>query len=201
MNIETWILFFTTCMVAALAPGPSIVAIIKESATNGLKRSLPMMAGVLAGLIILGSLAGLGLAVVLEKSETLFTILRYIGGAYLFYMGVQAFFFSKESVQFDIIPEKKHSLFFKGFALTLSNPKALAYFSALFVPFIDKSRNYHLQFVILMFTMVACSVVSLLFYGIMSQKANEYIRNYSKIFNRVTGAIFMVFSLFVITDR
>lgn len=197
MNIENWILFCTTCLIASLAPGPSIVAVVKESSLNGLKRTMPMIIGVLAGLFFLAVLAGFGLSVVLEKSQFLFTILRYIGGSYLLYLGIQAFFFSSEKTECEGHSQCKGSLFFKGLGLTLANPKALAYFSALFIPFINQNGSFILQFSILVITMIGCSITALLFYGIISEKANGFIRKYSKAFNRLTGSAFMGFSILV----
>ena len=199
MDIENWVLFCTTCFIASMTPGPSIVAVVKESSSNGLKRTMPMIMGVLAGLLFLAVSAGLGLSVVLEKSEVLFTILRYIGCTYLFYLGIQAFFFSSVKPDCEDNSKSNGSLFFKGLGLTLSNPKALAYFSALFIPFINQNGSFIFQFSILLITMIGCSITALLFYGIISEKANGFIRKYSKAFNRLTGSAFIGFSILVFT--
>ena len=197
MNIESWILFCTTCLIASMTPGPSIVAVVKESASKGLKRTMPMIIGVLAGLLFLAVSAGFGLSVVLEKSKILFTILRYIGGIYLFYLGIQAFFFSSGKVDCEDNSQRNGSLFFKGLGLTLSNPKAIAYFSALFIPFINQNGSFILQLSILIITMIGCSITALLFYGVISEKANGFMRKYSKAFNRLTGSAFMGFSILI----
>lgn len=199
MNIENWILFCTTCLIVSMTPGPSIVAVIKESSSKGLKRTMPMIIGVLAGLLFLAVSAGFGLSVVLEKSKVLFTILRYIGGTYLFYLGIQAFFFSSGKADCEDNSQSNGSLFFRGLGLTLSNPKALAYFSALFIPFINQNGSFILQLSILVLTMIGCSIIALLFYGIISEKANGFIQNYSKAFNRLTGSAFMGFSILIFT--
>ena len=173
------------------------MAVIKESSSKGLKRTMPMIIGVLAGLLFLAILAGFGLSVALEKSQVLFTALRYIGGSYLFYLGIQAFFFSSEIEESDDNSQSHGSLFLKGLGLTLANPKALAYFSALFIPFVNQNGSFLLQFSILVITMIGCSIIALLFYGIISEKANGFIRKYSKAFNRLTGSAFMGFSILI----
>ncbi len=197
MNIENWILFFTISLLASLSPGPSIVAVLKESASRGLKHTMPLIVGVLAGLLFLAILAGFGLGVVLEKSPIVFTVLRYVGGTYLLYLGVQAFFFASETIEGEEAPPSKGSLFFRGLGITLANPKALVFFSALFIPFIDQSRSFMFQFSVLVITMMGCSLAALLFYGLIGEKGNGLVRKYAKAFNRLTGSAFMGFSVLV----
>ena len=204
MSIENWILFVTVCLFASMTPGPGILSVITHSVYHGTKNSIPIILGILSGLFLLSIMAVMGLGVLLESSKTLFTWLQYIGAAYLCFIGIKTFK-SKSPFPTELCPEKQKKstikLYLQGISVSLVNPKAIGFFSALFLPFINPNGNIYSQFTILLSTLLGCSTFSLFFYSIGAQIISPTIKNYTKAFNKVTGSCFIGLSVMLATSN
>lgn len=204
MSLEDWLLFVAICSVASFTPGPGILAVIAHSAHQGVEKTIPMMIGIIVGLATLSLMAILGLDMVLETSKTVFIWLQYGGAAYLFYLGFKAFFSQEHLVSSDAavpIAHSKRRVFAQGFFISLVNPKAIGFFSALFLPFVNSSSDTAIQFGILLITLIGCSIASLLFYSFAAKTAAPSIAKYSKTFNRLTGGCFMGMSALAVISH
>jgi threonine/homoserine/homoserine lactone efflux protein len=150
--LDTLILFLVTTFVVVLSPGPAVIAVTAEAASNGYKRSFWVILGIAIANIVFFILSATGIASLIIASNLLFSIIKWVGVAYLLYLGLGALL--SESGPLNIKPEKKDQaktfkVFTRGFILEISNPKALLYFSALLPQFIDISRPVIAQFAIL----------------------------------------------------
>jgi homoserine/homoserine lactone efflux protein len=204
MSVENWILFVTVCLVASMTPGPGILSVITHSVYHGTKNSIPIILGILSGLFLLSLMAVMGLGVLLESSKNLFIWLQYIGAVYLCYIGIKTF---KSKTPF---PEKTCTykqrkspinLYLQGISVSLVNPKAIGFFSALFLPFITLNGNVYSQFTVLLITLLGCSTFSLFFYSIGAQIISPAIKKYTKAFNKITGSCFIGLSIMLATSN
>lgn len=142
ISIDTLLLFLATTFVVVLSPGPAAIAVTAEAASNGFKRSTWVIFGVATANVVFFILSATGIATLLIASHHVFTVIKWVGVLYLFYLGFGAIF--SRSGPLKINPSKKekgkvHKVFLRGFILEISNPKALLYFSALLPQFINVS--------------------------------------------------------------
>ena len=152
--IDTFLIFLVTTFVVVISPGPAVIAVSLEAASNGFKRSYAIITGIALGNVIFFVLSATGIAALITASSLLFSIIKWAGVAYLFYLGLTAIFSKTGPLNFDNkAPEKKESkplkAFTRGLILELSNPKALLYFSALLPQFININQPLIPQLAIL----------------------------------------------------
>lgn len=200
MSLDKWLLFVSVCLTASMTPGPGILAVIAHSINIGARRAIPVMLGILAGLSLLAFLAALGLGTILESSRELFVAMKFLGAGYLFYLGIRLVLSNTTarsgSPNVTLVDPSKQ--FMHGLTVSLVNPKAIGFFSALFVQFVNDSGNIIIQLSILYTTLVSCSVFALLFYSFGAQLISPVLKKYAKVFNRLTGGCFIGLSAMLI---
>ncbi len=91
MTAETWLAFALFAFVSSITPGPNNTMLLASGVNFGFARSLPHMAGVTLGFCLMILLMGLGLGSVFARFPVLYTVLRYVGGAYLLYLAWKIF--------------------------------------------------------------------------------------------------------------
>jgi homoserine/homoserine lactone efflux protein len=129
--------FLVITIILILTPGPIVTLVISTGATRGVRAGLVTVAGTSTGNALLLASIALGLNWVLSHAVYLFEMLRWIGAAYLIWLGVQAW---RNAGRSDPIPSGKHVHFWRGFLVALSNPKTIAFFTAFLPQFVDPAR-------------------------------------------------------------
>ncbi len=192
--LDTLLLFFVTTFVVVLSPGPAAIAVTAEAASNGFKRSTWVILGIAIANIFFFVLSATGIAALILASHTLFSVIKWIGVAYLLYLGLSAIF--GKSGPLTINPSTKetgnvHKVFLKGFVLELSNPKALIYFSALLPQFINVSEPLAPQLLILSAITLFLDLFCYSLYGYLGFKSTNTGLKPSivKIINRSAGSM------------
>lgn len=140
--LDTLVLFFITTLVVVLSPGPAAIAVTTEAASCGFKRSILVIIGVASANIVFFALSATGIVALVVASNVLFSIIKWIGVAYLLYLGAKALFSHAGPLSIKLEQKKTvglYKIFLRGFIIEISNPKALLYFSALLPQFIDIS--------------------------------------------------------------
>ena len=136
--------FLFYCLIYAVAiatPGPGIFSIIARALSQGFKKTVPACLGIMVGDLILMTLSAFGLALVAKAMGTLFEIVKVAGGLYLLFLAYK-YWTAKVAEVESVIPESASRGFFTQMGITLSNPKAIAFFVALQPTAIDlKSLN------------------------------------------------------------
>jgi RhtB (resistance to homoserine/threonine) family protein len=197
MTLTTWLLYVAAVLVLTVTPGPSVLMCISTSVQHGPRRALAASIGSTTAIACIMLLSMLGLGTVLASSELLFSALKWLGAGYLAYLGVISLL-SKESniaVPNASPPEAEtRALFARGLLVGASNPKALLFFGALFPQFIDPSAPQVSQFLILGATFIFFEMFWLSIYAITAARARHWLQKprRAKLFNRVTGAVFLV---------
>ncbi|MFA5264961.1 MAG: LysE family translocator [Opitutaceae bacterium] len=196
-------LFFLTVIVATVTPGPSMLLALNHGIRFGTRRTLASASGnaFATALQCAVSLAGLGL--ILAKTAWVFTLLRYLGAAYLIYLGLTLFFSKSQAPVAGHAGHGRHSLFMEAFVVTLGNPKAIFFFSALFPQFItDGSLTFAKAAWMLLF-IVFVTFVSMMLYASLGQRIQGLLAqvHLRRIFDRVIGASFVGLGLGLVWDR
>jgi len=137
LTIEGFIGLFTTMFVVAVIPGPAVFAISSSSMSGGLRRGLNMILGLLLADFVFILLVVSGLAFVAQTLGPLFIITKYCCAAYLIWLGVSLFLSSGKQNTTSNKTINAGSDMLAGFLLTISNPKAIVFYVALFPAFIN----------------------------------------------------------------
>ncbi|RAP42067.1 lysine transporter LysE [Rhodovulum viride] len=141
MDLTYWALFAGTVIAVSMIPGPSTLIAFSHGASHGWLRSTITASGNAAASACQAIAASAGLGLVLTGSATLFLTLKYAGAAYLVYVGIQLWRSAARRVSLSDrthnLPEPARKLFAGGFTVAASNPKAIAFFTALFPQFLS----------------------------------------------------------------
>ncbi|MBA3508128.1 MAG: LysE family translocator [Betaproteobacteria bacterium] len=132
--------FVIASVLLAVTPGPGVFYIVARSLTEGRLSGLASVAGVALGNLGNAIGASLGLAALFAMSSLAFTIVKYLGAFYLFYLGVQAIRSTRIVAQCDEAPlpgAPRRRIFFDGFVVALLNPKTAIFFAAFLPQFIE----------------------------------------------------------------
>jgi homoserine/homoserine lactone efflux protein len=134
MNWELFTAFLLITSIMVITPGPIVTLVIATGASQGVRSALTTVIGTTLGNAILIAAIAFGLSFVLKYAAMLFEILRWGGAAYLIWLGIQAWRHAGES---NVAELRGHVHFWRGFAVALSNPKTIAFFTAFLPQFVD----------------------------------------------------------------
>ncbi len=206
--INDYLIYVTLAVTVTAIPGPAVVLTIKNSIKYGYKTSMANIIGNFAAMVILATLSALGLGAVILASSTLFAMIKVLGCVYLVYLGVKAWKapYADESMRPETENENKGSvlsIFKEGFGVGIANPKAIAFFTALFPQFIDPAGAFTPQFLTLILTIEGISFLVLSTYALISSIAAPFLSREKPMvfFNKLTGAAFIGFGLALIYDE
>lgn len=206
--VNEYFLYVTLAITITVIPGPAVILTIKNSIRHGFQRSLAGVLGNFCAMIIMATISALGLGAVLLASSTLFTLVKLAGGLYLVYLGVKAWrgpHPAYDSLGQTAPQDRKDliSVFKDGFWVGMSNPKAIAFFTALFPHFIDAGRAFVPQFLTLILTVEGISFCVLVAYAFVSSKAARYLcrEHPMRLFHKLTGGSFVGFGVALIYEK
>jgi threonine/homoserine/homoserine lactone efflux protein len=137
--LHNFLLYCALYAVAIAVPGPGVISIVARALGSGFRATVPACLGVTAGDLILMTLSAFGLALIAQAVGQLFQVIKIAGGLYLLFLGYK-YWTAEVSAQSEIVPESASRGFLTQLGITLSNPKAIAFFVALQPTAIDLSR-------------------------------------------------------------
>ncbi|RKF18212.1 LysE family translocator [Altericroceibacterium spongiae] len=207
MSFHSWWLFAVTVFLLSATPGPNMLHILSRSVEMGLKRSTAAMAGCLSAIILVLSASAAGLGTVLLALPGAFDVIRYLGIAYLIWLGIKSW--RAKATPLDVESKglpTSHSpikLFRGGFAIALSNPKLILFAAAFFPQFIDPQAPQLPQFGILIATFGTIETFWFTVYAMGGQSLARLLTRPSlkRAFNRATSILFIGFGLALLKAR
>lgn len=132
-----WLLFLVASIVVIATPGQDMILVMSKSLSHGTRAGVATAAGVSVGLVGHTILATLGLGALLRTSEWLFTALKFVGAAYLLYLGVQLLFTRAATLNAAASSPQSHTrLFLTGAVSNISNPKIAVFYFAFLPQFV-----------------------------------------------------------------
>lgn len=191
MNLDVWLLYIGTILLFMSTPGPSHLLMISVSMSNGFHRSLATAAGDLSANVIQILLAGFGLAAIVMSSQYGFAVVKWLGVAYLIWIGLKTIIssFKRENESKTYPRATLKNLWLRGFITSAANPKAVVFFAALFPQFINSQQPILFQVLILGSTYIVVDGLFLATYGKGASWIAQKISNHSKKWiERVSGA-------------
>ncbi|TCN29838.1 LysE family translocator [Sinorhizobium americanum] len=194
MSFEHWLAFVAASAVLLGIPGPTILLVISYAISHGRKAAGATVAGVALGDFTAMTASMLGLGALLAASATIFTILKWIGAAYLVWLGIKLW---KAPVgvsgSHEETPAAQRPLriFLHAYAVTALNPKSIIFFVAFLPQFLDLSRPLLAQMAVFEATFLALAAVNAMLYAVLASVAGGAIRKPSvrRVVNRTGGSL------------
>ena len=134
MNWHLFTAFILMTIVLVLVPGPVVTLVVSTGATKGVRAGLTTVAGTSSGNAVLVTAIAFGLSWVLEHALYLFEVLRWVGAAYLIWLGIKSW---RSAGQASLPVQSDGVHYWRGFVVAVSNPKGIAFFSAFLPQFVD----------------------------------------------------------------
>lgn len=196
MTIELWLIYLAAATGLSLTPGPNGLLSLTHGACFGFRSTVATVLGGAVGffLLIAASLAGLG--ALLAASEQAFTIAKWIGGAYLVYLGLRVWLAPAPVVSIgrEVGAPGAASplrLFNQGFLVAVSNPKALIFFAAFLPQFMVPGVPFAVQLAVFGGTFVVVEILYELSLAGLAQRIAPWLARHGRWFNRVAGGTFV----------
>lgn len=207
MDMHYWLVFLATVLGVSLIPGPSTLIAFAHGAAHGWGHSVFTALGNSAASMLQAVAASAGLGIVITSSAMLFLSIKYVGAAYLVYVGIRLWRSAAHRVALDAETEAPgggpQRLFAGGFTVAISNPKAIAFFTALFPQFLSADGNSWAQFstMVLLVGLGAFSVA--LLYGCVGAwvRGLELSRTVMARVYKATGGMFVASGLGLAASR
>ena len=206
MDLHTWLIFAGSVILLTASPGPNALLALSHGVKHGLKNTFATICGSLLAFIILmvASLAGIG--AVMASSVWLFEAIRWLGAAYLIYLGIKMWRSSPEKVvteEIDTSNQSRAALFRKGFLVAISNPKIIIFFASFFPQFINPAYPQLQQMVLLGVTFVGLELCWQLIYAGGGNHISEWINTPKRqqLIDRVSGSLFVAAGTLLLFSR
>jgi homoserine/homoserine lactone efflux protein len=191
---QVWGLFALTELVLCVTPGPAVLLVLSQALGRGAARSVWSSLGILAANATYFIVSATSLGALLVASYRVFSAVRWLGAAYLVWLGLRTFF-GRTSIVVDGAacpqPVRSARLFLNGFVLQASNPKSLVFFSAILPQFVDPRGGLVFQMTVLGLTSIVVEFVVLLGYGLLAERASAFARQprYARLVDRLAGTL------------
>jgi threonine/homoserine/homoserine lactone efflux protein len=177
MPLETWLAYTLVTTTFLLIPGPTIILVISYSLLRGRQAVIALVLGVGLGDITAMSLSFLGVGVLLQTVATAFYFIKWLGAAYLIWLGIKMWFSVSELTDLDK-KNRSHSwreIFSSAFITTALNPKSIVFFLAFIPQFIEPELPFTTQVVILGATFFVLAIISVLGYAALAIYAGQQL--------------------------
>jgi homoserine/homoserine lactone efflux protein len=194
MRWETWLFFVATEAVLSVTPGPAVLYVLSQAIQRGPAKSVWATAGILSANAMYFALSATSLGAVIVASYKLFFLIKWLGAAYLVYLGLRSFFGKASLVT---LPESSDGcrtgsrILRDGFFLQAANPKAILFFTAILPQFIDAHHNVVFQILLLGISSIVVEFFILSAYGQLAGRALATARSprFEKVTHRIAGSL------------
>ena len=194
VELNTWLLYTAAALGLSLTPGPNGLLALTHGALYGVRRTFFTITGGALGFTAVIALSLFGIGALLAASPNMLTVLKWVGGAYLVWLGIQVWRSPALGVQEGptgpIIT--RTALFRQGLLAAVSNPKGILFFVAFLPQFLTTEQPLFVQFVVMTATFVGIEIVFEWLVASGSAKIQPVLARFGKRFNHIFGALFML---------
>lgn len=201
MEFNVWLTMFLAAIAISVSPGAGAVVSMNYGLKYGLKKSYPAIFGLQVGYLIQTFIVVIGLGAIIAKSVLIFTIIKWIGVAYLLYLGLGKIF---EKAQ--LVDDEEHlnsysakKAFLNSSLINLTNIKATIFLVAFIPQFINPNESIFFQFIIIGATLSVVDIFVMTGYSSMASKLKFLLKDVKaiKIQNRITGSLLILAAIFM----
>jgi threonine/homoserine/homoserine lactone efflux protein len=197
MSIDTWLIYLLASIGLSLSPGPNGLLALTHGVLHGQRKALFTIVGGVLGFVAVIALSMFGIGALLQASLAWLTALKWLGGAYLVWLGIQVWRSAPVGVEISgaAQPRSGGSMFRQGALSALTNPKGILFFAAFLPQFIDPHRSLVLQFVVMAGTFAATETATELSIAAMAGRIAPWLRRVGRRFNQVCGGVFVAIGI------
>ena len=184
--------FIPAALVLLAIPGPAVLYIIATSVEGGRRHGLLSVAGVHIGSLIHVVAAAAGLSALIVSSAIAFSTVKYVGAAYLVYVGIRKWLERDEPAELEARPPRRgRRVFTQGIVVNVLNPKTALFFLAFLPQFIDRDRTVWTQIAVLGLCWIALGLLSDGAYALAGGTIGGFISRRRKAVRYASGGIFV----------
>jgi len=192
MTLELFLSFVLATIVFVAIPGPNVTLIIANSLSLGARFGLATVAGTNAAIAIQLAVVVLGTGSLLIILSEWFSWIRWLGVAYLVYLGLRVLRDGQVApCQKDDDTVKPKFVFWQGFLVALTNPKIMIFLAAFFPQFIEPSAPIMRQMMILAITFLVVGAAVESLWALTAGRASTFFSRYTHIRSRVLGTMYL----------
>ena len=206
MRLSTWLAFFVASWLISLSPGPGAFSCMAAGMRHGYRRALWNIVGLELGVLLVLAVVGAGLGALLAASTTAFAAIKWLGVAYLVWLGIQQW----RAAATPITAGKGRApggapgeLVLRGFLVNATNPKGIVFMLAVLPQFVDPAAPQLLQYLICAATLLFTDLVVMSGYTGLAATLLRALRApaHVRAVNRVFGALFVAAGVLLATFR
>lgn len=207
MSFDHWLAFTLASAILCVIPGPTVLLVISYALGHGKKSAVATIVGVALGDLTAMTASLLGLGALLATSAGLFAVIKWIGAAYLIFMGIKLWRAPVMGVSTDgaFVEQETKSLriLLHAYIVTALNPKGIIFFVAFLPQFLDLTRPLLPQMIIFEITFLVVATINVSSYALLANLARRTIRKPSiqQIINRTGGSLLIAAGLISIGWR
>ncbi|MBP5991729.1 LysE family translocator [Piscinibacter sp.] len=193
MALHTWLIYFAAALGLSLSPGPNGLLALTHGALHGRRMTLWTIFGGSFGFVAVIALSMFGIGALLQTSLVWLTVLKWLGGAYLVWLGIQVWRAPALGVELMALSSERGgwSLFRQGALSAMTNPKGILFFAAFLPQFIDPARSLVMQFLIMAGTFAGIEVITEFVIASTAHRIRPWLERSGKRFNQACGGIFI----------
>ena len=177
MPLETWLAYTLVTTTFLLIPGPTIILVISYSLLRGRQAVIALVLGVGLGDLTAMSLSFLGVGVLLQTVAIAFYLIKWLGAAYLIWLGIKMWLSASEFTDLDKKTRSNawREIFSSAYITTALNPKSIVFFLAFIPQFIEPELPFTTQVNILGATFFVLAIISVLGYAALAIYAGQQL--------------------------
>ena len=193
MDWHTWLIYLLAAIGLSLSPGPNGLLALTHGALHGRRKALYTIFGGALGFTAIIALSMFGIGALLKTSLVWLTVMKWLGGAYLVWLGVQVWRSPPIGVELGGTADARSggSMFRQGALSAMTNPKGILFFAAFLPQFIDPARSLAWQFVVMAGTFAVVEIATELLIASMAHRISPWLRRVGKRFNQACGGVFV----------
>lgn len=199
LALNSFGLFIIASLVLLLMPGPSVLYITTRSIDQGLTAGIVSVFGNALGSLILAICAAAGLSAILATSDIAFGVVKYLGAAYLIYLGIRRLLSKDDHTTIVVQHKRLSNIFIQGTIVAVMNPKTALFFLAFLPQFVDVSQgNIGRQTLLLGLTLVGLGICTDSIYVLLASTIGKWLKSRRSIKNGqryVSGGIYLALGL------
>lgn len=194
MEISNWLIYFLAVLGLTFTPGPNGLLALTHGAIYGSRKTIATILGGSLGFATVIGFSMFGIGALLAASAQLLIVMKFVGGAYLVWLGIQVWRSPSlgETKPLATKVVSNFSLFRQGALAALTNPKGILFFVAFLPQFIDPDLSLINQFLVMATTFVVIEFIYEYVVAALANKIKPWLAKFGKKVNRVFGGIFMV---------
>ena len=193
MSFAAWLGFLLAAILIAVTPGPGAVISMSTGMRHGYRAALTAILGLQAAILLHLLIVAFGLGALLATSELAFVLVKFLGAAYLVWLGIQKWRAPVVPVDADAPPVRATGLFLQGLLVNLTNPKAIIFIAALVPQFVNPALPQIPQYLLIALTLCLTDLTVMSGYALAASRLGSWLHDplAIRLQNRAFGGLFV----------